>query len=69
MRKNITILAGTLLVLWISSCNFMQDEASNTPIGSVISGRTTSADSYIQRVEKNNRELDRDTWRPQSNDR
>ncbi len=69
MEKNIAVLAGVFLTLWAASCNFVREEASNTPIGSVISGETSDADSYIRRVERDNRNLDRDTWRPQNNDR
>ena len=44
------------------------DDARRTPIGSVISGDTRSADSYLKRVSDENRSLDRDTWRPISNE-
>lgn len=44
------------------------DDARRTPIGSVISGDTRSADSYLKCVSDENRSLDRDTWRPISNE-
>ncbi len=47
----------------------IEDDAKETPIGSVITGETNDADTYIKRVSERNRKLDRDTWRPESRDR
>jgi len=62
----ITILSAAFA---LAACNVVEDEAKNTPIGSVISGKTTDADSYLKRVSESNKSLDKDSWRPQSDER
>ena len=47
----------------------VEDDAKRTPIGSVMTGETTDADSYMKRVSERNRAADRDTWRPRSDER
>lgn len=56
----------------ISACQTAENvgrDAEETPIGSVITGETTTANSYIKKVSERNKSLDRDTWRPQSSER
>lgn len=68
--KNIIILPIFFAILFFSACSSdIKDDASKTPIGSVISGETTSTDSYIEKVRQQNKSIDRDTWRPESKDR
>lgn len=70
--KNPTIaLIGAACATLCAACSTAEnvgDDARRTPIGSVISGDTRSADSYLKRVSDENRSLDRDTWRPISNE-
>lgn len=56
----------------LSACQTAENvgrDAEETPIGSVITGETTTANSYIKKVSERNKSLDRDTWRPQSSER
>ena len=55
-----------ILLLSLVGCESVREDARNTPIGSVMSGETKSTDSYIERITKTNRSLDKDTWRPES---
>lgn len=70
MRTAILTLACAA-ILAFAACNTaenVRDDAKRTPIGSVITGETRSADSYLKRVSDENKSLDRDTWRPISNE-
>ncbi|PWM28919.1 MAG: hypothetical protein DBX55_08465 [Verrucomicrobia bacterium] len=60
---------AALLTAACTAAEDVRDDARKTPIGSVFTGETRTADSYIKRVESENKKLDRDTWRPQSPDR
>lgn len=62
----ITILSAAFA---LAACNAVEDDAKNTPIGSVITGKTTDADTYLKRVSETNKALDKDTWRPQNDER
>ena len=59
----------SILLLSLVGCESVKEDARNTPIGSVMTGETKSTDSYIERVTKTNRSLDKDTWRPESRER
>jgi lipoprotein len=48
-----------------SAIDTVESDAKRTPIGSVVTGETTDADSYMKRVSERNKAADRDTWRPQ----
>ena len=52
----------------VCGCESVEDDARETPIGSVISGETRSPDRYLQRVSERNRTLERDAWRPEQRD-
>lgn len=64
------ILAGACALACVScsTAENVRDDAKRTPIGSVFTGETKTADSYIKRVSEENKSLDRDTWRPISNE-
>jgi hypothetical protein len=59
----------SILLMGFVGCESVKEDARNTPIGSVMTGETKSTDSYIERVTKTNRSLDKDTWRPESRER
>ena len=59
----------SILLMGFVGCESVKEDARNTPIGSVMTGETKSTDSYIERVTKTNRSLDKDTWRPVSRER
>ena len=71
--KNIAILLSVSAVAFaVSGCaaiDNVEDDAKRTPLGSVMTGETTDADSYMKRVSERNRAADRDTWRPRSDER
>ena len=69
-------ISRLFLSAWLISClcgcsalSNVEDDARQTPIGSVMTGETTDASGYVRRVSESNRASDRDTWRPQSNER
>lgn len=74
MKNHKNIICGFLLLscALLFACGTAEsvgDDAAETPIGSVLSGKTSTTDSYIKRVSEDNKRLDRETWRPQSADR
>lgn len=72
MKKIFVVIPALAAALAVISCTTAEDvreDAKATPIGSVISGETTSTDSYLKRVERENKKLDKDTWRPQGSER
>ena len=69
--KTAILTLACAAILAFAACNTaenVRDDAKRTPIGSVITGETRSADSYLKRVSDENKSLDRDTWRPISNE-
>ena len=69
--KTAILTLACAAILAIAACTTaenVRDDAKRTPIGSVITGETRSADSYLKRVSDENKSLDRDTWRPISNE-
>ena len=50
------------------TANDIRTDAENTPIGTVLTGKTNSAEEYIKRVSDENRANDRETWRPLNTD-
>ena len=65
MKKIIPLLVLTSAIL--CGCETAKDirtDAENTPIGTVLTGKTNSAEEYIKRVSDENRANDRETWRP-----
>lgn len=69
MKKTIITFAFCVIAALFACNSEIKDDAKQTPIGSVISGETTSTESYIERVKQQNRSLDKDTWRPENNER
>ena len=72
MKKICQVSVAVVSVVLFASCNAFKnvsEDAKETPIGSVFTGETTSADSYIKKVSDKNRSVDSDTWRPMSNER
>lgn len=65
----LVLLPAALALAACSAAESVGEDAGETPIGSVITGKTRTSDSYLKRVEQDNRRLDRDTWRPQSSER
>ncbi|MBQ6533896.1 MAG: hypothetical protein IJI37_01890 [Opitutales bacterium] len=63
----IILLAAAALAPF--GCDSVRDDAERTPIGSVISGKTSDTDTYLKRVSERNRSSDKDTWRPESKER
>jgi len=63
----IIVLAAAAFSLF--GCDSVRDDAERTPIGSVITGETSDTDTYIKRVSERNRASNKDTWRPESNER
>ena len=66
------VAAIGVCAILLSACQTAENvgrDAEETPIGSVITGETTTANSYIKKVSERNKSLDRDTWRPQSSER
>ena len=71
-QAKLTLCAAMLgAIALLSACNTesLKDDARETPIGSVISGDTTTADDYFHRVMERNANTQKETWRPISNDR
>ncbi len=65
----ITIL-GLIVCLGLSACTReLSNDARQTPIGSVFTGETTSTGEYFQKVSEQNRNSDRNPWRPKTDDR
>lgn len=72
MNKLPNLLTAGICAFLLSACQTAENvgrDAEETPIGSVITGETTTANSYIKKVSERNKSLDRDTWRPQSSER
>lgn len=71
LYKIITAAAVLAPATLFTGCNTdeMKDDVKETPIGSVISGETKSTGSYINRVKEQNKSMDRDAWRPVSDER
>ena len=71
--KNCNLVAAAfalaLAAALLSSCESVKDDARKTPIGSVVSGRTNSVDSYLEKVREKNLETKKDVWRPESSER
>lgn len=71
--KNCNLAAAAfalaLAALLLTSCESVKDDARKTPIGSVVSGRTRSVDSYLEKVREQNLETKKDIWRPKSDER
>jgi len=70
--QNLTASVLCAAALGFAGCTAaenVKDDAKKTPIGSVITGETTDADSYLKKVSERNRQLDKETWRPQSDER
>ncbi len=63
------LFSFTSLLFACGTAHTVTEDAKKTPIGSVISGETTSSSSYLKKVEEDNKRLDRDTWRPQNSER
>lgn len=58
-----------IAALFLASCESVEEDARNTPIGSVVSGKTKSVENYVERVKSQNRAENRDVWRPSSSER
>lgn len=58
-----------VIALFLASCESVEEDARNTPIGSVVSGKTKSVENYVERVKNQNRAENRDVWRPASSER
>lgn len=69
MKTVYLMVLVSLLPILFCSCESVKEDAKDTPIGSVISGKTRDTETYIERVRKQNRSLQRDAWRPESDDR
>jgi len=63
------LCAVALAFVGCAAAESVGDDASKTPIGSVVTGETRTSGSYIKRVKEDNQRLDRDTWRPETSDR
>lgn len=62
--KKLMVLA-VFLGLLLSACESIEDDARRTPIGTVLSGETTTTRSYVDKVEAKNRKENKDVWRPE----
>ncbi len=69
MKAMFTLFLLSLAALFLCACESVKEDARETPIGSVISGKTRNTESYMDKVRKQNRSMDRDVWRPESPDR
>lgn len=69
MKITIKIVLLSVCVSLFCACESVKEDAQDTPIGSVISGKTKNTESYMEKVRKQNRSVDRDVWRPESPDR
>ncbi len=67
MKNQILSLLSALLLCACAS--EIGDDAKRTPIGSVLTGETTSTEGYVERVRKENSSLEKDAWRPESRER
>ena len=65
----IKIILVSVALCGLSACESVKEDARQTPIGSVVTGDTTDADSYLQRITQTNKSIDKDIWRPESRDR
>ena len=65
----IKIILASVALCGLSACESVKEDARQTPIGSVVTGDTTDADSYLQRITQTNKSIDKDIWRPESRDR
>lgn len=61
--------AVLIFAMFLMSCESVEEDARNTPIGSVVSGKTKSVETYVERVKAQNKAESRDVWRPTSNER
>lgn len=71
-QAKLTLCAAMLgAAALLSACNTegLKDDARETPIGSVISGDTKTADDYFHRVKERNTNSQKETWRPISDER
>ena len=62
---------GLILVsplFFLSGCESVAEDARDTPIGGVVSGRTHDVEGYLDNVRERNKAEDRDVWRPASTD-
>lgn len=67
--KIIRLFIILALPVVFSACEGVKEDAKDTPIGSVISGKTKNTETYMQRVRTQNKSVDKDVWRPESPDR
>ncbi len=65
------LLFTPLVLAWmfLSGCATTEERFAETPAGSVVTGRTTSTDEYIQKVrQQNETRTNQDAWRPAGRD-
>ncbi len=63
------MMLSCALFVGCGAVHTIKDDAKNTPIGSVMTGETDDAGTYIHRVSEQNRNSKKDTWRPESKER
>lgn len=69
MKALFILVVLSFAALFMCACEGVKEDARETPIGSVISGKTRNTESYMDRVRKQNSSMNRDVWRPESSDR
>ncbi|MBO6103359.1 MAG: hypothetical protein J6P03_08935 [Opitutales bacterium] len=63
MKKLLILLAAASA--FFTACESVEDDARETPIGSVISGETRDTRTYLERVKAKNEAEHRNIWRPE----
>lgn len=63
--KLLLIIAGSFL---LTACESVKEDAEDTPIGSVVSGKSRDGEQYVEKVRERNKSIKHDTWRPESTD-
>ena len=64
MNKLTFGLISLFALLLLSGCESVVEDAEDTPIGGVVSGRTNNVGGYLDNVRERNKAEDRDVWRP-----
>ena len=65
MNKIIFLVFALPTLLFLSACEGLEEDARDTPIGGIVSGRTASRQEYVEEVHQRNKASERDNWRPE----
>lgn len=62
-------IAATISALGGACNSEIARDAAETPVGTVLNGKTRDPETYLKRVSERNKTIDRDIWRPENGER